>query len=96
MWRVCLSPLLKKMSLSEDTSEEGKASRAKNFLADMKKSLSQVNFERVVQALQTYKKTDKLDVLLTETAVLTEDANTHGLLRGTSAAVTHLNIYPVM
>uniref|UniRef100_A0A3B3HYD3 Uncharacterized protein n=1 Tax=Oryzias latipes TaxID=8090 RepID=A0A3B3HYD3_ORYLA len=55
---------------------------AKLFLADMKKSLSKVNFDRIVQALQTYKKTDELDVLLTGTAVLSEDANTHSLLRG--------------
>lgn len=73
--------------MSEDVSEEGKASRAKTFLAEMKKSLSQVNFDRIVQALQTYKKTDNLDVLLTETAVLTEDTNTHSLLRGKSCAV---------
>ncbi|XP_026187920.1 regulator of telomere elongation helicase 1 isoform X2 [Mastacembelus armatus] len=72
----------KKMSVSEDVSEEGKANRAKKFLAEMKKSLSQVNFDCMVQALQRYKKTDDLDVLLTETALLTEDANTHGLLRG--------------
>lgn len=72
------------MSVSEDVSEEGKANRAKKFLAVMKKSLSQVNFDRVVQALQMYKKTDSLDVLLTETAVLTEDTNTHSLLRGES------------
>uniref|UniRef100_A0A4W6E8L3 Regulator of telomere elongation helicase 1 n=1 Tax=Lates calcarifer TaxID=8187 RepID=A0A4W6E8L3_LATCA len=52
------------------------------FLAEMKKSLSQVNFNHIIQALQTYKKTDNLDVLLTETAVLTEDTNTHSLLRG--------------
>ncbi|XP_071331236.1 regulator of telomere elongation helicase 1 isoform X2 [Trachinotus anak] len=71
-----------KTSVSDDVTEEGKASRAKMFLAEMKKSLSQVNFDRIVQALQTYKKTDNLDVLLTETAVLTEDANTHSLLRG--------------
>uniref|UniRef100_A0A7N8YBW0 Regulator of telomere elongation helicase 1 n=1 Tax=Mastacembelus armatus TaxID=205130 RepID=A0A7N8YBW0_9TELE len=58
------------------------ANRAKKFLAEMKKSLSQVNFDCMVQALQRYKKTDDLDVLLTETALLTEDANTHGLLRG--------------
>uniref|UniRef100_A0A7N9AMY3 Regulator of telomere elongation helicase 1 n=1 Tax=Mastacembelus armatus TaxID=205130 RepID=A0A7N9AMY3_9TELE len=62
--------------------KEGKANRAKKFLAEMKKSLSQVNFDCMVQALQRYKKTDDLDVLLTETALLTEDANTHGLLRG--------------
>nr|XP_046251810.1 regulator of telomere elongation helicase 1 [Scatophagus argus] len=71
-----------KISRLEDVSEEGKASRAKIFLAEMKKSLSQVNFDRIIQALQTYKKTDNLDVLLSETAVLTEDANTYSLLRG--------------
>lgn len=71
------------MSVSEDVSEEGKANRAKKFLAEMKKSLSQVNFDRIVQSLQTYKKTDNLDVLLTEIAVLTEDTNTHNLMRGT-------------
>ena len=69
--------------------EEGKASRAKTFLAEMKKSLSQVNFDRIIQALQTYKKADSLDVLLTETAVLTEDTNTYSLLRGKSSAQQH-------
>ena len=68
-------------------SEEGKAGRAKQFLADMKKSLSKVSFDRIVQALQSYKSTDNLDVLLTETAVLTEDANTHSLLRGASGNI---------
>ncbi|XP_031167538.1 regulator of telomere elongation helicase 1 isoform X3 [Sander lucioperca] len=62
--------------------ERGTASRVKDFLAEMKKSLSQCSFDRIIKALQTYKKTDNLDVLLTETAVLTEDANTHSLLRG--------------
>uniref|UniRef100_A0A672ZAE4 Regulator of telomere elongation helicase 1 n=1 Tax=Sphaeramia orbicularis TaxID=375764 RepID=A0A672ZAE4_9TELE len=57
-------------------------SRAKRFLQDMKKSLSHVKFEQMVQALQTYKRTDHLDGLLTQTAALAEDANTHGLLRG--------------
>ncbi|KAF7658691.1 hypothetical protein LDENG_00009250, partial [Lucifuga dentata] len=68
--------------LDEDVSEEDKANRAKTFLAEMKKSLSQINFQQIVQALQSYKKTDKLDVLLAETAMLAEDANTHALLRG--------------
>ncbi|KAM4736852.1 regulator of telomere elongation helicase 1 [Anableps anableps] len=71
-----------KVSVSEDVSEECKASRAKHFLADMKKSLSKVSFDHIVQALQSYKKTDELSVLLTETAVLAEDPNTHALLRG--------------
>ncbi|XP_054464874.1 LOW QUALITY PROTEIN: regulator of telomere elongation helicase 1 [Anoplopoma fimbria] len=68
---------------SEDVSGEGpSSSRVKSFLAEMKKSLSQFSFDRIIQALQTYKKTDSLDVLLTAAAVLTEDANTHCLLRG--------------
>uniref|UniRef100_A0A3Q3CXN1 Regulator of telomere elongation helicase 1 n=1 Tax=Haplochromis burtoni TaxID=8153 RepID=A0A3Q3CXN1_HAPBU len=58
------------------------ASRAKKFLADMKKSLSQVSFDRIIRALQTYKKTDNLDHLLTETAILSEDTNTQSLLHG--------------
>uniref|UniRef100_A0A3B4XXA5 Regulator of telomere elongation helicase 1 n=1 Tax=Seriola lalandi dorsalis TaxID=1841481 RepID=A0A3B4XXA5_SERLL len=62
--------------------QEQVPSRAKTFLAEMKKSLSQVNFQSIIQALQTYKKTDNLDLLLTETAVLVEDTNNHSLLRG--------------
>lgn len=53
----------------------------------MKKSLSQVSFDRIIQALQTYKKTDDLDHLLTETAILSEDANTQSLLHGKSSAL---------
>lgn len=78
---------MKKPSVSEDLSEEGKASRAKKFLADMKKSLSQVSFDRIIRALQTYKKTDNLDHLLTETAILSEDTNTQSLLHGKSSAL---------
>lgn len=81
---MCVPVSLKKLSVCEDISEEGKASRAKQFLADMKKSLSKVTFDRIVQALQTYKTTDNLDDLLTETTILSEDANTYCLLRGTS------------
>lgn len=83
------SSLLKKMSRVEDVVENGKTSRAKTFLAEMKRSLSQVNFDHIVLALQSYKKTDNLDVLLSEIAVLIEDANTHSLLRGMSSALQH-------
>uniref|UniRef100_A0A3B3CSV6 Regulator of telomere elongation helicase 1 n=1 Tax=Oryzias melastigma TaxID=30732 RepID=A0A3B3CSV6_ORYME len=69
-------------SQSEDLSEEKKTTRAKRFLAGMKKSFSKVTFDRVVHALQTYKQTDELDALLSEMAVLAEDTNTHSLLRG--------------
>uniref|UniRef100_A0A3P8XGC5 Regulator of telomere elongation helicase 1 n=1 Tax=Esox lucius TaxID=8010 RepID=A0A3P8XGC5_ESOLU len=61
----------------------GKAGKAKIFLAVMKKSLSQMNFQRVMAALQAYKQTDDLDKLLAEAADLfTGDTNTHSLLRG--------------
>ncbi|XP_037628179.1 regulator of telomere elongation helicase 1 isoform X2 [Sebastes umbrosus] len=74
--------VLEQSRLPEEVSGEGTSSRVKNILAEMKKSLSRCNFDRIIQALQTYKKADNLDVLLTETAVLTEDTNTHSLLRG--------------
>uniref|UniRef100_A0A8C8JSW9 Regulator of telomere elongation helicase 1 n=1 Tax=Oncorhynchus tshawytscha TaxID=74940 RepID=A0A8C8JSW9_ONCTS len=62
---------------------EGKAGKAKSFLAEMKKSLSQVNFQRIMAALQTYKQMDDLDELLAEAADLfTGDTNTYNLLRG--------------
>ncbi|XP_014001577.1 regulator of telomere elongation helicase 1 isoform X2 [Salmo salar] len=73
----------RKIPLSSDVSEEGKAGKAKSFLAEMKRSLSQVNFQRIMAALQTYKRMDDLDELLAEAADLfTGDANTHNLLRG--------------
>lgn len=63
-------------------SEENAGARARSFLEEMKSSLSQSSFQQVIQALQKYKKTDDVDVLLAETSVLTEDQNTHSLLRG--------------
>ncbi|KAM9430366.1 regulator of telomere elongation helicase 1 isoform 2-T2 [Salvelinus alpinus] len=73
----------RKIPLSPDVSEEGKAGKAKSFLAEMKRSLSQVNFQRIMAALQTYKRMDDLDELLAEAADLfTGDTNTHNLLRG--------------
>ncbi|CAN9508127.1 unnamed protein product [Ophioblennius macclurei] len=72
----------KKPSVSGKPSEESKADLAKVFLASMKRSLSRMNFDRVMAALQKYKKTDDLDLMLAETSVLTEDVNTHCLLRG--------------
>uniref|UniRef100_A0A8C7MH67 Regulator of telomere elongation helicase 1 n=1 Tax=Oncorhynchus kisutch TaxID=8019 RepID=A0A8C7MH67_ONCKI len=61
----------------------GKAGKAKSFLAEMKRSLSQVNFQRIMAALQTYKQMDDLDKLLAEAADLfTGDTNTYNLLRG--------------
>ncbi|XP_056130161.1 regulator of telomere elongation helicase 1 [Lampris incognitus] len=72
-----------KINFPENVSQENKAGQAKWFLADMKKSLSQVNFERIMKALHSYKKTDDLEVLWRESAdLLTGDANTHSLLRG--------------
>lgn len=63
---------------------ESKRNKAKSFLSEMKKSLSQVTFEQIVTALQSYKTSDSLEVLLSKMTVLTEDANTHGLFRGVS------------
>uniref|UniRef100_A0A674MNE4 Regulator of telomere elongation helicase 1 n=1 Tax=Takifugu rubripes TaxID=31033 RepID=A0A674MNE4_TAKRU len=56
--------------------------RLSTFLGEMKKSLSQVNFDQIIVALQSYKTTDSLEALLSTTSVLTEDANTHNLFRG--------------
>lgn len=81
--------MLKKIS-SLDVPEESKTSKAKTFLAEMKEILSQANFDRVILALQSYKSTDNLDTLLSKTSVLTEDANTHSLLRGKSFALQML------
>lgn len=61
---------------------ESKTNKAKSFLGEMKKSLSQVNFDQIIVALQSYKTTDSLEALLSKTSVLTEDANTHNLFRG--------------
>lgn len=63
-------------------SVESKRNKAKTFLSEMKKSLSQVTFDQIVTALQSYKTSDSLEVLLSKMVVLTEDANTHGLFRG--------------
>lgn len=73
---------MKKMSTLEDVSEESSESKARSFLAEMKKTLSQVNFNQVVHALQSYKASDDLQALLAATAFLSEDGSTHSLLRG--------------
>ncbi|KAL1021284.1 hypothetical protein UPYG_G00011180 [Umbra pygmaea] len=73
----------RKTDITSDVSEEGKPGKARMFLAEIKKSLSHVNFQRVMESLQTYKQTDNLDTLLTEAANLfIGDANNHSLLRG--------------
>ncbi|CAF91262.1 unnamed protein product, partial [Tetraodon nigroviridis] len=71
-----------KTNIPEDVSGESKRSKARTFLGEMKRSLSQVTFERIVAALQSYKRSDSLEVLLPAVAVLAEDASTHSLLRG--------------
>lgn len=92
--------VLKKKSRSEDTSEGENASRAKGFLAEMKKSLSQVTFAQIMKAMQSYKESDNLDILLTETGVLSQDANTHSLFRGKLSAlqfiISNMHIYTVV
>lgn len=54
----------------------------------MKKSLSQLTFEQIVTALQSYKTSDSLDVLLSKMEVLTEDTNTHSLFRGVCVSLS--------
>ncbi|XP_057679215.1 regulator of telomere elongation helicase 1 isoform X2 [Corythoichthys intestinalis] len=69
-------------SVSVVVTGNGKNSIAKTFLGEMKSSLSQVNFEKIRQALYTYKKDDNLDQLLLNTSLLTDDPHTYRLLRG--------------
>lgn len=77
---------MKKTPKSEEVSQESGESKAKSFLAEMKKTLSQVNFNLVVRALQSYKTSDDLQALLTATAFLSEDGSSHSLLRGWCSA----------
>ncbi|XP_061758411.1 regulator of telomere elongation helicase 1-like isoform X2 [Nerophis ophidion] len=71
-----------KPSFSRGASGDGKKAIAKYFLGEMKSSLSQVNFERIRRALHSYKDTDNVDILLSETSFLTDDPHTYSLLRG--------------
>ncbi|KAJ8257323.1 hypothetical protein GJAV_G00184360 [Gymnothorax javanicus] len=69
-------------ALPPSTQDETKTEKAKVFLAAVKRSLSQVNFQRVMQALQSYKRADDLDqLLLVVVDLFMGDANTHVLLR---------------
>uniref|UniRef100_A0AAR2M5B6 Regulator of telomere elongation helicase 1 n=1 Tax=Pygocentrus nattereri TaxID=42514 RepID=A0AAR2M5B6_PYGNA len=55
----------------------------KTFMLELKKSLSQDSFTKMMHALQVYKATDNLDDLVTKAAeLLIQDPNTHSLLRG--------------
>uniref|UniRef100_A0A8C5F3L2 Regulator of telomere elongation helicase 1 n=1 Tax=Gadus morhua TaxID=8049 RepID=A0A8C5F3L2_GADMO len=62
--------------------QENTHSKARRFLTEMRKSLSQMNYQKVMDALQAYKRLDDLGVLQAEAAVLLVDANTHVLYRG--------------
>ncbi|KAG7471984.1 hypothetical protein MATL_G00103730 [Megalops atlanticus] len=69
-------------ALHPSVSEESKAEKAKAFLAAVKRSLSQVNFHRIMNALQKYKRVDDLDdLLMVIVELFTQDTNTHVLLR---------------
>uniref|UniRef100_A0A8C9TRX0 Regulator of telomere elongation helicase 1 n=1 Tax=Scleropages formosus TaxID=113540 RepID=A0A8C9TRX0_SCLFO len=62
--------------------EETKAEKAKAFLQVLKESLSQVHLQRIMLALQKYKKADSLQELLDEVVDLfAKDSNTYTLLR---------------
>uniref|UniRef100_A0A3B3SL80 Regulator of telomere elongation helicase 1 n=1 Tax=Paramormyrops kingsleyae TaxID=1676925 RepID=A0A3B3SL80_9TELE len=59
-----------------------RADKARAFLGVIKDTLSQLNFQKVMEALQQYKKTDDLQALLTDIVdVFAKDSNTHNLLR---------------
>ncbi|XP_037401247.1 regulator of telomere elongation helicase 1 isoform X1 [Pygocentrus nattereri] len=63
--------------------ESSAAGRGKTFMLELKKSLSQDSFTKMMHALQVYKATDNLDDLVTKAAeLLIQDPNTHSLLRG--------------
>ncbi|XP_077474102.1 regulator of telomere elongation helicase 1 [Stigmatopora argus] len=55
---------------------------ARALLGEMKSALSQVNFEKIRQALYSYKKNDNLEQLFLDTSLLTDDPHTYRLLRG--------------
>nr|XP_055039817.1 regulator of telomere elongation helicase 1 [Misgurnus anguillicaudatus] len=59
------------------------AKTGKDFMLELKRCLSHENFKIIMEALQTYKATDDLTVLLTNVAEpLIQDPNTHSLFRG--------------
>ncbi|XP_076880804.1 regulator of telomere elongation helicase 1 [Brachyhypopomus gauderio] len=67
----------------QSASEASAAGRGKAFMLELKGSLSQESFTRIMHALQAYKASDDLDnLLLKAEGVLAQDRNTHGLLRG--------------
>lgn len=78
---------MKKLSKLETVPETSSGSKAKSFLVEMKQTLSQVNFNQVMKALQSYKTSDDLPALLGATTFLSEDSSTHSLLRGGCATL---------
>uniref|UniRef100_A0A8C9VTT5 Regulator of telomere elongation helicase 1 n=1 Tax=Scleropages formosus TaxID=113540 RepID=A0A8C9VTT5_SCLFO len=72
----------RRLKLIQDIPEETKAEKAKAFLQVLKESLSQVHLQRIMLALQKYKKADSLQELLDEVVDLfAKDSNTYTLLR---------------
>ncbi|XP_054836585.1 regulator of telomere elongation helicase 1 [Eublepharis macularius] len=62
---------------------EPKKSRSAAFITAVKRSLSQLNFDRFSQTLQHYTKTDDFDATLSQmSALFAEDPEKHVLLRG--------------
>ncbi|XP_077573779.1 regulator of telomere elongation helicase 1 isoform X2 [Stigmatopora nigra] len=69
--------------VSVNVTENGKRNTiARALLGEMKSALSQVNFEKIRQALYSYKKNDNLEQLFLDTSLLTDDPHTYKLLRG--------------
>ncbi|KAL8179724.1 UNVERIFIED_CONTAM: hypothetical protein K2H54_071832 [Gekko kuhli] len=61
---------------------EPQKTRSASFIAGVKRSLSQLNFDRFSQTLQHYKKTNDFDAMLSQmSALFAEDPEKHALLR---------------
>uniref|UniRef100_A0A8B9P7Z5 Regulator of telomere elongation helicase 1 n=1 Tax=Apteryx owenii TaxID=8824 RepID=A0A8B9P7Z5_APTOW len=71
----------KKIKLVTDLTEPKKA-RATTYIATVKETLSQENYDLFSKALQHYKKTDDFDAMLSQmSSLFTEDQKKHILLR---------------
>lgn len=70
---------------------EPKKARATSYIATVKDTLSQQNYELFSKALQQYKKTDDFHAMLSQmSSLFVEDENKHVLLRGTFGALVYI------
>uniref|UniRef100_A0A8C3QTS5 Regulator of telomere elongation helicase 1 n=1 Tax=Cyanoderma ruficeps TaxID=181631 RepID=A0A8C3QTS5_9PASS len=72
----------KKIKLVSNTPAEPKKARATSYIATVKDTLSQQNYELFSKALQQYKKTDDFHAMLSQmSSLFVEDEKKHALLR---------------